>query len=52
MKAKELIEMLNDHPNADVVVMRNENYEDKHDVLSPYCDSEGKIVIQYWDAKE
>lgn len=50
MKAKNLIEFLSRHPEAEVVVMCNEDYENKCNMLSPYYDNEGKVVIQYWDS--
>lgn len=50
MKAKELIEILKKHPEAEVVVMANEDYDNKQSVLSPYVDTDGKVVIQFWES--
>lgn len=49
MKASELIRVLETHPDAEVVVMANEDYEDKKSLLTPYVDIDGRVVIQFWE---
>ena len=48
MKAKELKTILEEHPEANVLVMKNEDYDDKISHVTPYTDSEGNVVIQFW----
>ena len=48
MKAIDLIRLLEQKPFAEVLVMMNEDYDEKYDHLTPYVDSDGKIIIQFW----
>ena len=48
MKAYELKDLLERKPQAEVLVMENEDYDDKVGIITPYVDSEGKVVIQFW----
>lgn len=52
MKAYELIEILKRKPQADVVVMPDEQYQNKFTFLTPYVDDEGNVVIQFWGSDE
>lgn len=52
MKACELMKILEQHPNAQIVVMRDENYEEKETFLTPYVDTDGRVVIQFWSGPE
>ncbi len=49
MKASELIELLKKHPESEVCVMANEDYENKQSRLTPYVDNENRVIIQFWE---
>lgn len=49
MKVKELIEFLKQYPDAEVAVIKNEDYENKKTELSVYADKENRVVIQFWN---
>ena len=49
MNARELIAMLEKHPDAPVAVMAGDDYQNKKRLLSVYYSADGEMVIEYWD---